>query len=290
MQDAKDQVRRCQRSSLTPKAPLPEDPPPPYTPSVEHLDNVSGATQGGNARSPDPSVLPVRNRVIPSAPSASIDSFSPQHSHGPHGQARDGLPSYSHATRQLPGVQHVSPAPPQDTPPHQPSTPHANSAPNLAEENVGNTAIGFPPFNSRDNSSFNEAPYYPDTTSSSPNLASSRYQEAADSEVNPPYNPDYDWLPGRRDTQGTQDIHGTQPPPSTVKVTNGISGNQNVTQKGTLQDKGAKGCAGKVQPPHAYPKVGRNPFFDSDTDSDEDGGGGGRDRRLAEVLKRTSIS
>ncbi|KAG7161231.1 hypothetical protein Hamer_G016285 [Homarus americanus] len=300
VQDAKEQVRSYRRNSISQKLPLPEDPPPPYTPSVEHLDDLSSNSKhnGTNNSSHNmPFNMNTSSFSEPSAPNASISTISSPdrlpRGRGPtvpHKHSTPNAPTIpppqsppSHIYPDLPRPPrsqpfHIpnSPSLPEEThPPHLPSppnSPHSNSEPNLNKESHLNQVVKYPPLSACDNSSFNESTFHPDTSSSSPNLASNRQPTTSTVDESLPYNPYYDWLPA---TNGEERMNGRCSPEN--QSISPATGTSKPETKGKV-------LGSHTAAPSVRPRVNRNPFFDGC--SDEEGKG---EESLSGAMRKTSI-
>lgn len=276
VQDAKEKVRSYRRNSISQKLPLPDDPPPPYTPSVEHLNDLSANTTHNGTNSYNSSL------TEPSAPRVSSSTVNiPENSHNNESQHRHSASHHVPSSTVLPhsppssiypnlpseppvytdpGVTprthpfHIpnSPSLPEDShPPSSPTSPHSNSAPNLVEDSHIDQGLRYPPFNVHDNSSFNDSSFHPDTSSSSPNLASTRKPSTSTPDSSPPFNPYYDWLPARGN-----DIRDNNSPEYQSHPTSEIS-----------KENADEPCV-QAGDPSVRPRVNRNPFLDNYTDED----------------------
>lgn len=300
VQQAKEQVRAYRQDSLSHKPPLPEDPPPPYTPSVEHLNDLSAITNHNGTN--DSSGFNLNNSSLnPSAPRASLSSLSPpkpEPRSGGHGKRNqptgpgasnanfDAPPQYPAAGHAYPDLQdfpaidipnspsHMNPQPP--TAPVHPTSPHSTSAPNLANDTPTHHGVKYPPLNVGDNSSYNDTCYQPDTSSSSPNLSSHRHSSMTSPENSNPFNPYYDWLPDRNGKK--------------KKEEEDTSGFQTSTPRNTSNaEEGQENQESRPNPPSVRPRTGRNPFLEDYSDDDDINDCDQGEESLSGALRKSSI-
>lgn len=299
VQQAKEQVRAYKQDSLSHKPPLPEDPPPPYTPSVEHLNDLSAITNHNGTN--DSSGYNLNNSSLnPSAPRASMSSLSPpkpeprggrgerNQAIGPNASTTnfDSPPHYpppSHMYPDLPGdfpavdipssPSHMHPQPPSA--PSHPTSPHSTSAPNLANDNSVHHAVKYPPLNVGDNSSYNDTCYQPDTSSSSPNLSSHRHASIASPENSNPFNPYYDWLPDKNGKKEKEEEESLDFQTSTPRQNNAEEGQENQESR--------------PNPPSVRPRTGRNPFLEDYSDDDDKDDYDQGEESLSGALRKSSI-
>lgn len=310
VQDAKEQVRAYRRHSISQKPPIPEDPPPPYTPSVEHLNDLSSNTNlsGINNSSHNmPYNMNTNSIAEPSAPRASMSSLdSPEHLPHTRGSSllhsvshSNNISSHKHSTPNAPPTtphstpSHIhsdlprpprtypffipnSPSLPEDThPPYSPSSPQSNSEPNLSKDSHIDQVVRYPPLSTCDNTSFNESSFHPDTSSSSPNLASSRQPAILTPESSAPYNPYYEWLPDKSDKEKSgEKINGKCSPEDQKMLITTVS----------KSEKGEKRHDSHSVAPSVRPRVNRNPFTDGCSDEE-----GMNQESLSGALRKTSI-
>ncbi|KAK7067398.1 hypothetical protein SK128_027656, partial [Halocaridina rubra] len=246
--DAKEQIRSFRRNDISNKLPLPDDPPPPYYPSLDHLDDLSNGKQNGFLANShhQPSVNNSYNQ--PSAPRASMSSMSSHnvpnnvgvngahaidHCNGPRSQPTAPCisPSSIHSPLPnspppvhypvLPNISSDYPSPVSPATPTSPISPassghphahHFQSVPNLGDGLSHDYGLRYPPLNVYDNSSYNDSSFHPDTSSSSPNLLSRRMSNTSVSATSPPFNPYYDWLPGHAATKHANDKNNSDAP------------------------------------------------------------------------------
>nr|XP_045596603.1 uncharacterized protein LOC123757189 [Procambarus clarkii] len=304
VQDAKEHVRAYRRNSISQMPPMPQEPPPPYTPSLEHLNDLSSNTKLNGINSSLHN-LPYNintSTAEPSAPRASVSSLnSPEHL--PYGRGPSLLPSVSH-NRGISSQKHSTPNVPSTTPhsspnriypdvstpsrthpfhipnspslpekphpPSSPSSPHSNSEPNLSKESPLEHIVRYPPLSTCDNSSFNESSFHPDTSSSSPNLASSRQPTTSTPENSVPYNPYYEWLP----IKGDEKMNGKCSIEDQAILIMNVS-------KSKMKDKGDDPDSFA---PSVRPRVNRNPFIDGYSDEE-----GTNQESLSGALRKTSV-
>ncbi|XP_066946798.1 uncharacterized protein [Macrobrachium rosenbergii] len=295
VQDTKEKIRSYCPPVVPTKLPLPEDPPPPYTPSLEHLNDLSNSRQNGHNGNVNNIPSNINNSVDhPSAPQVSLPSVNgyphlPGHveggisSPGRHGlDNRPTAPSISSSTINSPlpvsPQSRVYPELPQPKDNHHPSVPqphkgpefhhdprttHFQSVPNLGDGSVTDHSVRYPPLNVGENSSFNDSNFHPDTSSSSPSLLASHLSKTSDAPDSPPFNPYYDWLPAHVADKFSNTTH--RPEDKNVSLPQAES---NPSPKPELSENGedSKSLASSDKP--VQPK-NLNPFFEDSADDDE---------------------
>ncbi|XP_071519591.1 uncharacterized protein [Panulirus ornatus] len=306
VQEAKERLRSYRRNSISQKPAIPRDPPPPYTPSDEHLNDLSSntvhsGTSNTSHRMPyNPNSSSLSEPSAPKASMSSIDSPEPMsHNGGPNltHSASYSNGSQNHSTTPDASVSSVPPvtlqnpsshfypdhprssrptlfsaskSPSLPEEPHPPHSPHSNSAPNLVEESPGVQVMRYPPLSIIDNSSFNESSFHPDTSSSSPNLACSRQPKTSTPDNSPPYNPYYDWLPVE----------------SNVKEINGRFSLENKDVPPTIISKSEERGNSHflMTAPSVRPRMNRNFSVEDDSDEVETGEEG-----ISGALRKSSV-
>lgn len=206
---------------------------------------------------------------VPSHPTvrdASASTVPPATSHSPPSHIYPDLPRPSR-----PCPFHIPKSPSMPEEPHPPHSPHSNSAPNLVEESPVDQVMRYPPLSICDNTSFNESSFSPDTSSSSPNLACNRQPKTSTPNKSPPYNPYYDWLPGKSDekrTDGRSSLEDKNEPTTSV----------------SKSEERGNGHHFHSAAPSVRPRMNRN--LSVEDDSDEVGMG---EEDLCSAMRRSSV-
>ncbi|XP_050702337.1 protein enabled homolog [Eriocheir sinensis] len=270
-----------------------------------------------------------RVRAIPSTTDPTTP-YSPP-THPPPHRYPPTAPSHPH-----PPITHSPSLPEEHAPPSHPpqGSPHSNSAPNLVEDvppatptpHAPHTLPPVTPLSANERSGFTDTTFRPDTSASSPDLAYPPQPlppHEPQALPSPPYNPCYEWLPGRGATDGTDGINETNAwtNDDTSSISAATHPHQAIdTPSGPPIDHGMRGWPGTgattpgvyptlnglhdnttspTPPTHPLPasvrpRVGRNPFWDSEEEEEEreeaGGGGGGGVASLSGALKKTAIS
>ncbi|XP_068250128.1 uncharacterized protein, partial [Palaemon carinicauda] len=296
VEETKEKIRSfC--PDISKKHPLPDDPPPPYTPSLEHLNDLSNSRQNGHNGNLNnvPSNINNSSRNHPSAPQVSLPSVNGYphlpddveagiSSPGHRGlDSRPTAPSISSSTinsplpvspqsrlyPELPQPKednHPSiPQPHKGPEPHRdPHTTHFQSVPNLGDGSSMNHSLRYPPLNVGENSSFNDSNFHPDTSSSSPSLLASHISRTSDAPDSPPFNPYYDWLPSH---VADKMSNATQRPEDKNVPTQKVEANP--SPKAESSNNGGKNELSDSRDKPVRPK-NLNPFLEESTDDDGD--------------------
>ncbi|CAL4118068.1 unnamed protein product, partial [Meganyctiphanes norvegica] len=187
VQQAKEQISSFRWSSPS-KPTLPEDPPPPYSPSTENLSDMSYNANGPYSPNNNSSYN------YPSAPKASNSSMnSPSNGHI-YPKIPCATPDYSTNMSAIPTLPSSVPSNAQS--PIVPTFPHAMSAPMLHHDSFNDrrNSVKYPSLHMGDRTSYNDTAYRHGVTASSPDIPDHCHHPPTSTPINsPPYNPHYGW-------------------------------------------------------------------------------------------------
>lgn len=301
-------MRAYRRNSIPQKLPLPSDPPPPYTPSEEHLNDLSAGTLQNGSNGPHNTSYNLNNssHAEPSAPRVSSTSVN---------IGEGSLPSREPGSSQhYNSGSHTHPASHVHHPNSLPHSPPSNMYPNLPRDPPAYTDPGIVPrthpYHVPNSPSLPEesqppsSPVSPHSTSA-PNLAEDSHTDHSlrypplnvhdnssfnDSSFHPDISSSSPNLAcNRKPSTSTPDssppfnpYYDWLPSNSNENKDNKAADKQNKVNNTVSQERADGQCV-PVGDPSVRPRVSRNPFLENYSDDETD------EESLSGAMRKSSL-